>query len=133
MRAEENGFYHAAVLGEMGMHFSVNPVQLIQGQLAPGESGLVGYNDSVITALIKPGNGLQAAGDCLPFLFRLDIVIGIMVNHAIHVEYYQFHCNLEMSAVARNSWRNSFNKARRLFLSATSSHMTITSSKKAST
>ena len=84
-------------------------------------------------AVVEPCDRLQAARYGLPFLLGLDEVIRVLVNDAIHIEYYQLHCNLETSALARNSFLSSLNRARRLFLSDSSSHMTITSSKKAST
>jgi hypothetical protein len=86
MRTEEDGLDLPTSLCQAFAHLLVNAVELREMEEATREARLVGDHKDTPALVIEPTNGLKTADNRLPFLWALDVAIGVKVDHAIPVE-----------------------------------------------
>src|SRR4051812_43706120 len=88
----------------------------------------------MVASVIKASYRFETAWNRLPLFVRLDEFGAVMVNYSVAVENDNFHtASLEISATRFIAIRKSASNANRFLLSSTSSTITMTESKKAST
>src|SRR5262249_55418284 len=116
------------------VHLRVDRVQGRHVEKSATDAGLVGRDHHAPAVLREPRDRIQAARDRPPFVDVLDELVAVVVDDAVAVEDDELHdASFEMSAKRFMALRMSARSASRFLRSPSSSTITMTLSKKAST
>ena len=144
MRANDDAADAAACLVDQPEHLRVHRIERLLIEQATGQPRLVAGDRQGKSGPGQRRYRLEAARDRAPFVCVLDEVCGVVIDDAVAIEndqapadtfcsHLQATDSREMSATSRNRVLSPASSASRLVLTASSSAMTMTSSKKVST
>ena len=91
MRAKPDAVYLAAGLLHEAVHFVVHLVELLDAVILAADAGLIGGHGQRVIGLGEEGDGIHAAFNRYPFVYRFHKIVAVVVNHAVAVENNQFH------------------------------------------
>ena len=86
VRAEKHRVDAPAGLMRQMVHFFVHGVQRVHIEQAPAQAGLIGGHGHGPAGFAQVGDGRDGAGQGNPLVDRFDVVVGVVINHAVAVE-----------------------------------------------
>src|SRR4051812_28750217 len=91
MRAEEYRIDASPNLSERAMHFVVYRVERGYFEEAAAYARLVRCENNVIAGMVQTRDRLQTSRKRPPFVGCLDEALAVVIDHAVTIEYDQFH------------------------------------------